>query len=311
MKTDEYHQNKTGLQIFVNRASRLFNTAAVSVQSELVALNKNVRFSYWATFYGENPDAQANDIQLIEAKVINEIENKARVAKKLKEKTITDLFPVTCFSTAEALQYRETCPLWFSKPVHLSGGRGIECIPSSRLAEYCLPAHSILQAGVTDLHLLEGKKFTGRIYLLVWNKRCYIFDDGFILLHGPQFDQHSDSYDIHVNHAGYEKSDSDIEMRLMSSLKDFHIWKKSIDKQAERLAPVIESQLKASSEKHYLLLGVDLLLQNSRQTQLIEINGIPNFVHTNSINNQLNIPFFEHSIRVMTGLSAPRLRLLF
>lgn len=311
MTVTEDAQDKPGLQIFVNRASRLFNAAVGNIQAELVLSNRSVRFSYWATFYGDNPDARPEDIQLIEDKSISEIENKARVARKLKEKKVTGLFPMTCFSTEEAIEHKDVCSLWFSKPVHLSGGRGIECIPSGQLADYSLPGHSILQAGVSDLFLMEGKKFTGRIYLLIWNKRCYVFDDGFILLHGPQFDADSDSYDIHVNHAGYEKADSDIEMRLMSSLPDFHLWKKRIDEQAEKLAPVIDNQLEASGQNRYLLLGVDLLLQNSGQVQFIEINGIPNFVHTQMVNRQLNIPFFEHSIRLMTGLPATRLRLLF
>ena len=123
MTVTEDVQNKPGLQIFVNRASRLFNTAAGNIQAELVLLNRSVRFSYWATFYGDNPDARPEDIQLITDKAISEIENKGRVARKLKEKAITDLFPVTCFSTEEAIEYKDICSLWFSKPVHLSGGQ--------------------------------------------------------------------------------------------------------------------------------------------------------------------------------------------
>lgn len=294
------------LQLFTNRASRLFAKAAESVEPLLPA-NKLWRFSYWSEFYGANPDAQPDDIRLVEKEVVNQLENKGWVARRVIERGLESLFPRSCFSTAEALIYKDDCPLWFSKPVHLSGGRGIECLASNDLMEYELPNANILQQGIQKLALIDGRKFTARVYVLVWNKQLWLFDEGFVLLHGVPFDPESVDYEVHVDHRGYDKADSPVEMRLLTSLIDFEQRWSTIQAATSSLKPLFQEVLSASSHNRYLLLGIDFLLQKDGGLQFIEVNAIPNFVHSHSINNQLNIPFFTEALKQICELEAPRL----
>ncbi|MCV6590055.1 MAG: tubulin--tyrosine ligase family protein [Marinobacterium sp.] len=294
------------LAIFTNRASPLFARAAAQVEAQLPATARH-RFSYWATFYGENPDAQADDIQLIDRSVTNLAESKSWIARQVIARGLEALFPRSCFSVNDALAYQYQCPLWFSKPVHLSGGRGIECVASGDLADYSLPQHHILQQGIQNLALLDGRKFTGRIYILVWNQQLWLFDDGFILLHGVPFDPASTGYDVHVDHRGYEKDDSPVEMRLLSSLADFDQRWPVLQAAAAQLRPLFSELLDASASNRYVMLGIDFLLQENNELQFIEVNAIPNFIHSSHINSQLNVPFFTQSLQLMLGLEAPRL----
>lgn len=296
-------QQQTSISLFANRASTLFREAVATVASEMPA-QQQIRFSYWATFYGENPDGQDDDIQLIDRKVTKLAESKRWLARCVIERGLEGLFPRSCFSVEEALAWRHETPLWFSKPGHLSGGRGIECVASDALDSYELPPHNILQQGVTDLALINGRKFTGRLYILVWNGGVWLYRDGFILLHGVPFDPTSTGYDVHVDHRGYDKDDSPIEMRLLSTLADYPQREAELAEAAHGLLPVFRELLEASSETRYVMLGVDFLLQHKGGVQFIEVNCIPNFIHSPAINAELNVPFFSDALRLMVGLPA-------
>lgn len=298
--------DKPRLQLFTNRASRLFAKAVESVEP-LLPLNKLWRFSYWSEFYGVNPDAKCDDIQLVKKDVINQLENKGWVARRVIERDLETLFPRSCFSIDDALRFKDECLIWFSKPVHLSGGRGIECLSSAKLDEYKLPKENILQQGVQNLALIEDRKFTARIYVLVWNQQLWLFDEGFVLLHGVLFDPASIDYGVHVDHRGYEKPDSAVEMRLLSSLSDFENHWSTIQSATVSLKPLLQEAQAASSQNRYMLLGIDFLLQNDGNVQFIEVNATPNFVHSATINDQLNIPFFTEVLKQICGLEAPRL----
>jgi len=304
-------QSPNTLNIFVNRASRLFKKAAENISVDTHFNTPDSAFSYWVEYYGLNPNESPSDYKLMSPKIYNLAESKAWVAKQLIEKNITTLFPATFFSVDEALNHPTNCNIFFSKPAHLSGGRGIECIARNKLTDYTLPDNYILQEAIENISLIDGRKYTGRIYLFIWNKQAYLFDDGFILIHGHPYNATSTSYDVHVNHNGYEKDDSEIEMRLLSSLDDFTTRMAQLTDAAQQLEPVIEELLAASSTKHYLMLGIDFLLQNNNKMKFIEINSIPNFIHATSINENLNTPFFENSMRLMLDMPYSRLQKIF
>jgi len=303
------------VDININRASALFKKACDNILRNYGATcgtaTPNISFSYWVDFYGKNASAENTDFKLISSKTYNLAESKSWVARRLIEKEIHNLFPVTYFSTAEALEKSNGCQLFFSKPAHLSGGRGIECVTKEQLSEYTLPKPNILQEAVEDIHLIDKKKYTGRIYILIWNKKAYLFDDGFVVIHGVPYSSNSDSYDIHVNHAGYNKEDSAVEMRLLSSLDNFRRRRLELRCAARQLAPILEEQIAASSSEQYIMLGVDFLFLKNKGLKFIEINSIPNFIHSRHINENLNIPFFENAMRLMFGLPHKRLKKIF
>ena len=68
------------------------------------------------------------------------------------------------------------------------------------------------------------------------------------------------------------------------------------------LTPVLDNCRNNSDEGQYVLLGIDVMLQKKSRVQLVEINTIPNFLHTKEINEQVNTPFFEASMHDMGTL---------
>lgn len=290
-----------------NRASALFKQAAETLNQSLTAEADYPVFSHWCRFYGENPDEKADSIKLIEPKDYNLLESKANVSKLLTTHGIDNVFPATFTKVEDAIAHPDAVNIWFIKPSHLSGGRGIQILTDKELKDFELPKHNIIQAGVEDIELLDGKKFTARVYALLWDKHVYLFDDGFALVHAPQYQKGSTEYATQVDHRGYQTGKSGVEMKLYSEIDSFARAMPQAKAALKRILPVLENTLKATSSKRYLLLGIDLLPLENGTIKFIEINAIPNFVHSQKVNQQLNVVFFEHVMRVIYGLGSDRL----
>ncbi|MEN8444354.1 MAG: hypothetical protein ABG776_04995, partial [Cyanobacteria bacterium J06555_13] len=91
------------IQLQVNRASKNFQQAAAKLSQVWPEGTDDNVFSYWCKFYGENPDEKPGSVKLIEPKVYNRLESKANVSKLLNQHSITDVFPATFRTVAEAI----------------------------------------------------------------------------------------------------------------------------------------------------------------------------------------------------------------
>jgi len=298
------------IRIQTNRANQLFEIAAKNLSTAFDETGTLPVFSYWCKFFGENPDEQEGSIRLVDAKIYNNLESKSRVNQLLQEKNITHVFPATYHSIQDALKHRGNVDIWFIKPSHLSGGRGIEVVSNEKLSYFDLPPFNIVQEGIENIALIGGRKFVVRVYGFLWNKNLYIFDDGFVLIHGPQYVYKSTDYSIQVDHQGYHDAESKVEMRLLSSLDSGNRIMEKASAAMEKIAPIMEETLAATSPRHYLILGIDVLVLDDGNLKFIEINAIPNFVHSPSINRELNVPLFEHVMRMVYGLGTERFRRL-
>jgi D-alanine-D-alanine ligase-like ATP-grasp enzyme len=64
----------------------------------------------------------------------------------------------------------------------------------------------------------------------------------------------------------------------------------------------------ASSVDRYALLGVDLLLQRSGAIKIVEVNTMPNFIHSPQIIRDVNVPLFADILaRVVLDVERPGL----
>ena len=290
------------MHIQANRARKLFAEAGRRVNQNDHIAKSDLVFSYWCRFYGDNPDERRDAIKLIESEVYNRLENKSQVAKSAIDKGVSDLFPLSCFSIDEAHARSRPGDIWFVKPNHLSGGRDIQVVSHKQLSSLEMPKFSFLQKGEQHLHLMNGRKYTGRCYLLVWNGKVFLYRDGFYMVHGKPYDPQSCDYSVQVDHRGYEKAGSEIKMQRLRQDPDYTQVFSHLTRLNRKLLPVLKPAVTASSSRRYLLLGIDFLRREDGSIVFIEINAIPNFVHTHEINQQLNTPFFEHCISTMVGM---------
>ena len=181
------------------------------------------------------------------------------------------------------------------------------CIFGRDLPALSLPKNHILQEGVKNLELIDGKKFTSRVYALLWNKACWLYHDGFVLVHGTQYTEDSTDYSIHIDHRGYHLPDSPVIMEsLRSHPATSHQWQR-IRGVIEELTPALQDCINQSSRTSYTILGIDFLTQKGGDIKILEINTMPNFIHSKKINETVNIGLFHATMQKLLGFDDNRL----
>ncbi|RUO62515.1 hypothetical protein [Pseudidiomarina insulisalsae] len=295
-------------EIIVNRASRIIASAFHQIAGQLLPFAYLRPFSYWDAYYGTHPDITPSHFRLLNYKCIQGFDNKGFIARKVRDMEIAHLFPPGFFSVGEALDYAQNkdC-VWFIKPTYSTGGKGIHCLTTNELASYELPPHHFIQQQVDDIELVDGKKYTARAYVFVHDQKVFLFDDGFVMIHGKPYDPKATDFATQIDHRGYHEAGSAIKMMRMTELPELERKRAELQKAIILLKPILADFINASSKTEYGLLGVDLLFKANHEVRLIEVNSKSNFVHTELINNSLNVPFFAALLsQLYTGSIHPR-----
>lgn len=286
--------------------SQLINAAVSKVTPELSDTKGDIHFTYMCNA-PLSVTLEPNDrlFRLIAPNWHNPYADKGRLPKILERHSlIGKIAPPTCASTAEASAFQDV-PIWFSKSRTGTSGQGMEVVAHSDLEAYDLPKGHVLQAGVENLRLVDGRKAVTRIYLLVWNRRFWLFGDGFHVVHGQPYREGSTDYDVQISHEGYRDANRPVELMPLHRDPEFASIMKTAQKFSAALGPALSDLVAASSSSDYLLLGIDTLLQNTGEMKLVEINAVPNFIHTEEVNQGVNIPFLVYAMRKMFGLRHP------
>lgn len=297
----------------INRASAIFAAAFQALEADIAALTEPVCFTYWDT-YGNNllpaEDLVAGQriIRLLERRISNPLAQKGSLARLLRERGLTHLAPPTYDAIGDALAaHPDDTAVWYFKSVYGTGGKGMFCVAHCDLEQQVLPQDFILQAGVRDIELDAGRKFTTRIYLLVWAGELYFYHNGFTVTHGRDYEPDSTDYAVQIDHRGYERADGAVRIAPGLGNPTFQRFLPALEQLARELAPALADCLHASDRDSYLALGIDTLLCRDGTVKLIEINTAPNFIHSPEVNAEVNVPFFEAVIRTLLGDSDPRL----
>ncbi|SBS31137.1 Tubulin-tyrosine ligase family protein [Marinomonas aquimarina] len=291
----------------INRASKLFQQALAQLDPILVRKTAPLCFTYWDTYGNSVLDLSdladgTRVLRVVERSIVNRLSNKATLAQSLIQHNLESIAPKTYFTIEDALQHQgDPVPIWFVKNRFGTGGKGMSCVSQQDLASTELPANHIIQAGVTDLALFDGRKFTARAYCLIWNHTIYLYQNGFLVVHGREYDANSTDYAVQIDHAGYHSEEGPVQMHQLINYSEYERYWPGIKQLMQSMGALLEPTRLAADSTHYILLGIDVLLREDGSAQLLEINSFPNFIHSHEIIQQVNIPFFSAALRTMLG----------
>ena len=208
--------------------------------------------------------------------------------------------------------------LWLIKPCASSRGRGIRLLTDLE----SLPKKSIVTHYIYNPHLINGKKYDMRLYLLVTGYsplKIYLFDNGLARFCSEKYDLdpekmqdkyiHLTNYSINKTSENFEKNDSvDQEFGdkwTLHTLKkyfeknnlDFNkVWEKIKDIIIKIIISVTDiaipliKQFKLSSCNLFELYGVDILLDETLNPWLMEVNLNPSL----NCDSQLDLKVKSH-----------------
>ena len=287
----------TGGRIFVmaNRAKQFLLRAAAEIETETSFSRENLCFTYWDTYGGQNLPSDevpttSRTFSLVDRKITNQFANRRAFLERLSEKSLTSLVPRTFLSREVAMA--AALPLdkpLLAKPYLNGSGKAVFEINAAELRDFELPTGYLIQEKVTEIAFWDSTPFTARIYIVVWDKRLFIFDDALIFLHTPNGGLASKS----------QRAREEIELSSVFATHGDLI--QALKNEISSLNLAFSEVREASDWDTYAVLGVDLILKSNGAFLIADINAAPNFVYQKEINERLSLPFFKALMTLVLG----------
>lgn len=214
-------------------------------------------------------------LQTLERRDANRIDDKRSLFKAVRDAGHAALMPETWLDLAS---WRKDAPAggpWFVKASHLSGGRGIHCVPGEDGIAAALEATAgfcVIQRSVADPMLVQDRKFTVRTYVL-WRGDGHhqLFGESLFILQPQPWDAGDLDPAVQFLHhkPGYLSSDD---------WPDYPALHGRIAEASRQTIAALDPKLDARGDgSRFQLLGFDYVPDASGRPWLIEINAWPNF----------------------------------
>ncbi len=281
---------------FSNRASALYETALMELGGRKFAeQDQRIDFLYFCSYGGKQaPACKDVGFTLIDRQLTIPLDNKATMARTLLRAGLKK--PMTYFDVDSLPAGRKG--LWFVKNPLATAGKDLHCVSRDEIPG-CFQDGFIIQEAIDDLDVIDGKKFTLRAYVLVYQGIVYLYPEGVIVIHGKDFDPQDKSAESQYLHDGYARSDSPVKMLAFSQYQHYSKVLENLKLTVAMSFLPFRDKLLDGCHSTYCLFGVDILVESSLDTVLVEINDRPNLVHTQTINNQVSIPVIQAMLAVM------------
>ena len=251
--------------------------------------DRHIDLLYYDTYGGKRPpEVSSVGMQLMDRRLTIPLDHKSQMASLLLNAGMNE--PRVFFAPEDVPD--EPGSLWIIKNPLLSSGKEIHVVPKEQVAEKWSNG-SIIQELVQDLLLVEERKFTLRMYLLVHDCKLYLYPDGFAVVHGAKYVRDSCDPAVQFVHDGYMKQDSSVELRPLKEIPEHETLLAQLPAYLQKLFVVFSDFLNDEGADTYCLFGADFLVRSDLSPVLIEMNDRPNIVHTALVNSEINIPMLR------------------
>ncbi len=287
-----------------NRAAKVFEQAYVPLGGVPYQNGvHNIDVLYYCTFGGKAKPIANIGYDLVDRKLTIPLDDKAKFAKALQGAGLEVL--KTYFSPSELPENPDA--LWYVKNPLAAGGKDIFCVQTADV-ESVFKEGFIIQEAVTDVDLLNLRKYTIRVYVLYFAGCLYCFNDGLLVIHGKEYQKDDLGAEAQFLHLGYDKTEGAVKLEKFSDHPHYQALLGKIEHKVAEVFQIYLSSLSQSSESAYCIFGVDILVRESLEPVIIEINDRPNFVHNQDINQNVNVPMLQAMLGVFRPEVLPALQ---
>lgn len=263
------------IKFFTNRASKVFQEQGIIFNKYLSDNNIKIKkkyFKYWLDRSFDQCYINKDEnliMKLIDRKHVNYISNKLKCSQLMLEYGYLRHYPMTYTDKSEIKIVKNK--LYFVKNINAHNGSGVVCLDGDDLNICIIPKRTIIQEGITDIKLLDNKKFVIRVYLIIFNKKIYLAKDAIIIVHGENYDITDTSYHIHVRHKCQKR------ILLEDTIYKKYIY--SIQEALTRIEKIFEPIVAHTDENVYSILGPDILIEKDGNIKILEFNNYPNLIN--------------------------------
>lgn len=300
-------QTKNDWNICVNRIERLmpqviqsanFYLHAVSdvaTKKKILALISRKVFSYidtFGTYIEPEYPSHLQRVGLIPRSVTDHLSDKWSLGNALSNHIYKEVASKTFDTVRAALENltSESPSIYFIKGRWGTSGEQVQCISRCDLQKLELPENYVIQEGIENIQLFHGRKMVFRFYVLIFNKKIFLFTNAIAIVHASKYIPQSTDYEVQIKHSGYHLKDSKVELFPIDQLHNGSNFIEQLKLTVQTILPILERVKSYSSESEYQLLGIDGIPCEDHRVKIIEINTYPNLIHTPYINEMVNVP---------------------
>ena len=225
-------------------------------------------------------------VNLMHRRATSALDNKAKCAKALAPFGLS--VPRTYFRVEDVPDDPDT--MWYIKDPIGTGGVGVSLVSREEVASNFTDGY-LIQEAVQDIVLLEGKKFTLRLYVLIHEGIFYLFQDALVVLHGVL--SPAAAVKLLANEDGYRDSNLNAKIFPFSDISFYNTALANIETSLGQIFRRLKQYTPYEQVNTYCLLGIDMLLTSNLQPVLIEINDRPNLAHTTVATARVTIPAIQ------------------
>ncbi|MEQ8954159.1 MAG: hypothetical protein RL120_08495, partial [Gammaproteobacteria bacterium] len=274
---------------FSNRGARVFAQALSPLGGrEWTDGDGGVDLLYFDAYAGNQAPVTGARFSLIDRQRTMPLDNKAQMTAALLRAGRN--YPRVYFQPEQVPS--EPGSLWFIKNSTSTAGKGTVVVSYEQLAQQFMD-NCIIEELVQDVSLINERKFTLRLYLLVVAGKLYFYPDAIIFLHAVPYAPNSCDPMVQFVHDGYMDPDSPVTAMTSRDYADYPELQHGLEKLALHTFSVFADLLKYEAPTRYCLFGVDALARTDRSSVVVEINDRPNIVHTSHVNKQVNVPMIR------------------
>ncbi|MCB1665065.1 MAG: hypothetical protein KDI28_04760 [Pseudomonadales bacterium] len=289
-----------GFVFHSNRASSVYEAALQPLGGRPYRQgDREIDLLYFCDYGGkQKPQVERIGFELVDRRLTVPIDNKKQMAELLRSFGINR--PRVYFNPQDVPAIPDV--LWYVKNPLASAAKDLACVPAQSVASVFREG-DVIQEAITRLHLLNARKYTIRAYVLYYAGRAWLFSEGVLVVHAREYHEDDASPETQYLHAGYERQDSEVKMLKLSQHPLYLAVMESLKHTLGRAFKAFLTLLNQGAPNSYCLFGIDLLLEESLNAVLIEVNDRPNIAHTPQINSAVSVPL----VQAMAALLMPTL----
>lgn len=179
--------------------------------------------------------------------------------------------------------------LYFVKKTGGTGGKGVNIYNYNDLLK-ADREKSVIQKNISNPDLYDGKRYKIRQLILLYKKRVYVHKNNWFSLSNINYNSitHDKLRDAHIIN---QKVDTIFE--LSNKLPNYDLIFKNITLAAEDFKKCYYKVISNIDDNLYGVLGLDFIVDDQKNVQMIEINHRSNYRHPTNVTKECDVGFFK------------------
>ena len=170
-----------------------------------------------------------------------------------------------------------------------TGGKGVNIYNYNDLLK-ADREKSVIQKNISNPDLYDEKRYKIRQLVLVYKKRVYVQKNSFFTLSNTNYDSISRNK-LNDTHIINQKVDTIFE--LSNKLESYDLIFKNITLAVEDFKKCYSDVINNIQDNLYGVLGLDFIVDDQKNVQMIEINHRSNYGHPADVGKECDVEFFK------------------